>query len=200
MNDCPGILITSAEVEFLLAEAADKGWNVSGTAQSHYEAGVRASMEMLNNYYLTSNKITDDEINTFIAQNPLGSNPKETINTQAWILHLTNPSEGWANLRRSDYPAILDRTRLESFSDGFVCDDSNMNMPTRLKYPDSEKDYNNANYQEALNRNMGGNDDWHKRLWWDVADVNVQATYSQPYYKKNSAGERYVEADFGYIK
>lgn len=46
-------------------------------------AGVRASMELLNNYYLTSNKISKEEIDAFIASNPLGDNPKETINTQA---------------------------------------------------------------------------------------------------------------------
>ena len=112
MPSCAGILITSAEVKFLMAEAKTKGWNVSGDAETLYEEGVRASMEMLNNYYLTSNKISEDEINTFIANNKLGDNPKETINTQAWILHMMNPSEAWANMRRSDYPAILDRTRL----------------------------------------------------------------------------------------
>ena len=28
----------------------------------------------------------------------------EAINTQAWILHFTNPAECWANVRRSGYP------------------------------------------------------------------------------------------------
>jgi hypothetical protein len=36
-----------------------------------------------------------------------------------------------------------------------------------------EKKYNGDNYQEALSR-MGGKDNWHKRLWWDVADINVK--------------------------
>ena len=120
MPSCPGILITSAEVKFLMAEAKTKGWNVSGDAETLYEEGVRASMDMLNNYYLTSNKISEDEINEFIANNKLGDNPKATINTQAWILHMMNPSEGWANLRRSDYPAILDRSRLGIFTNGFT--------------------------------------------------------------------------------
>ena len=178
----PGILITYAEVEFLLAEASSKGWTVtSGDAKSHYEAGVRASMEMLNNYYLTSNKITSDEIDTFLQNNPLGANPRETINTQAWILHLTNPSEAWANMRRSDYPAVLDRTRLEIFTDGFV-PSSDMTMPTRLNYPELEQQYNSANYQEALDR-MGGKDDWHKQLWWDKYDLNVQETFTPPFGK-----------------
>lgn len=133
MPNTPGDLMSYAEVEFLLAEAKTKGWNVSGDAESHYEAGVRASMQLLNNHYLTSNKISDDEINAFIAHNPLGENPKETINTQAWILHMMNPSEAWANMRRSDYPAILDRTRLGIFTNGFTYTDADMTMPNRLR-------------------------------------------------------------------
>jgi hypothetical protein len=183
MPSCPGILITSAEVQFLLAEAKTLGWSVSGNADSYYEAGVRASMEMLNDYYLTSNKITEDEINLFIHNNPLGTNPKETINTQAWILHMMNPSEAWANMRRSDYPTVLDRTRLATFpSDGFVYDDPDLSMPTRLKYPELEDQYNNIHYNEAIER-MGGKDNWHKHLWWDTGDLHVQPTFTPPFGK-----------------
>ncbi len=164
--DCPGILITSAEVEFLLAEAASKGWNVPGDAESHYEAGIRASMQMLNNYYDIVSKISDEEIEEYIAENPLGDNPRESINTQAWILHLTNPNEGWANLRRSDYPALADRTLLPVRGD-FPHEDPNMQTPVRLRYPLLEASYNSVNYEEAVDR-LGGTDDWHTRVWWDV--------------------------------
>ena len=164
--DCPGILITSAEVEFLLAEAASKGWNVTGDAESHYEAGIRASMQMLNNHYDIVSKISDEEIEEYIAENPLGGNPRESINTQAWILHLTNPNEGWANLRRSDYPALADRTLLPVRGD-FPHEDPNMQTPVRLRYPLLEARYNSVNYEEAVDR-LGGTDDWHTRVWWDV--------------------------------
>lgn len=168
--DCPGILITSAEVEFLLAEAASKGWNVPGDAESHYEAGIRASMQMLNNYYDIVSKISDEEIEEYIAENPLGDNPRESINTQAWILHLTNPNEGWANLRRSDYPALADRTLLPVRGD-FPHEDPNMQTPVRLRYPLLEASYNSVNYEEAVDR-LDGTDDWHHRVWWDVNEQN----------------------------
>ncbi len=168
--DCPGILITSAEVEFLLAEAASKGWNVQGDAESHYKAGIRASMQMLNNYYDIVSKISDEEIEEYIAENPLGDNPRESINTQAWILHLTNPNEGWANLRRSDYPALADRTLLPVRGD-FPHEDPNMQTPVRLRYPLLEASYNSVNYEEAVDR-LGGTDDWHHRVWWDVNEQN----------------------------
>lgn len=182
MPNTPGDLMSYAEVEFLLAEAKTKGWNVSGDAESHYEAGVRASMQLLNNHYLTSNKISDDEINAFIAHNPLGDNPKETINTQAWILHMMNPSEAWANMRRSDYPAILDRTRLGIFTNGFTYTDADMTMPNRLRYPELEAQYNSANYKAAIER-MGGTDNWHSKLYWDKNSINVQAEFNPPFGK-----------------
>ena len=182
MPNTPGDLMSYAEVEFLLAEAKTKGWNVSGDAESHYEAGVRASMQLLNNHYLTSNKISDDEINAFIAHNPLGDNPKETINTQAWILHMMNPSEAWANMRRSDYPAILDRTRLGIFTNGFTYTDADLTMPNRLRYPELEAQYNSANYKASIER-MGGTDNWHSKLYWDKNNINVQAEFNPSYGK-----------------
>lgn len=182
MPNTPGDLMSYAEVEFLLAEAKTKGWNVSGDAESHYEVGVRASMQLLNNHYLTSNKISDDEINAFIAHNPLGDNPKETINTQAWILHMMNPSEAWANMRRSDYPAILDRTRLGIFTNGFTYTDADMTMPNRLRYPELEGQYNSANYKAAIER-MGGTDNWHSKLYWDKNNINVQAEFNPTFGK-----------------
>lgn len=182
----PGILITAAEVQFLLAEAKLKKWNVSGDVESYFRAGVTASMEMLNNYYLTSNKITAEEINDYIDDLIINDalsakKAKESINTQAWILHLTNPSEAWANMRRSDYPAVLDRTRLEVFTDGFV-PSSDMTMPTRLNYPELESQYNSVNYNAALER-LGGKDNWHKRLWWDTDDLKVQDSFNPPFGK-----------------
>ena len=175
--NAPGPLMTYAEVEFLLAEAKSKGWNVGGTIESHFEAGVRAAIAFLNTNYLSSAlRISDDETNAYVtsllASGELTSNPRKAINTQAYIHHTTNPSEAWANLRRSDYPVLMDRSKLDKF-DGFTYDDENLNTPTRLRYPALESRYNSANYQEAISR-LGGRDDWHKRLWWDTAEINVE--------------------------
>ena len=168
--NCPGILITSAEVEFLLAEAATKGWAVQGDAESHYEAGIRAAMQLLNDCYDIVGKISETDINDYIAANPLGDNPKEQINKEAYILHLTNPAEAWANLRRSDYPVLQDRAKFGNFT--YTCVDG-FKTPVRLKYPNLEAKYNSVNYKEAIER-LGGTDDWHKRMWWDVSEQNFQ--------------------------
>ena len=178
MPSCPGILLTSAEVEFLLAEAKSKGWNVGGDVESHFKAGVSAAMQLLNAHYLQpANKISDADINAYIANivasGALTANAREAINTQAWILHLTNPAEAWANLRRSDYPVLMDRTKLDKFESDFTYDDTNLNTPVRLCYPILEAKYNSKNYQDAISR-LGGKDDWHQRLWWDTKDINVK--------------------------
>ena len=55
----------------------------------------------------------------------------------------------------------------------FTYDDKNLTTPVRLKYPMLESKYNSTNYSEALKR-MGGDDDWHHRLWWDTKDINVK--------------------------
>ena len=172
---CPGFLMSSAEVHFLLAEAADKGWTVTGSVESHFKAGVTDAMEIINKHYLAdSRKMSNDEISTYVNTMAAGLsvNAKEAINTQAWMLHFTNPSEAWANLRRSDYPVIMDRTKLKTY-DGFIYDDPNLATPTRLKYPVLESKYNTENYNDAIQR-LGGKDDWHARLWWDTAEINVK--------------------------
>ncbi|MCR5004260.1 MAG: SusD/RagB family nutrient-binding outer membrane lipoprotein [Bacteroidales bacterium] len=175
----PGILLTSAETEFLLAEAKDKGWNVSGTVESHFRAGVQASIELLNTHYLpAAQKISETATATFIdalvTANPLSVNARNTINTQAWILHLTNPSECWANLRRADYPVLMDRTRLDKFG-GFTYDDDDLSTPVRLKYPNLESKYNTEKYKEAVNRApLNGTDNWHTRVWWDANDGHFE--------------------------
>ena len=171
----PGFLMSSAEVHFLMAEAADKGWTVAGSVEEHFKAGIVDAMQIINKHYVAdAAKITDAEVSTYADAMAAGLavNAKEAINTQAWILHFMNPSEAWANLRRSDYPVIMDRTQLKTY-DGFIYDDPNMSTPTRLKYPVLESKYNSANYKDAIQR-LGGKDDWHARLWWDKADINVK--------------------------
>jgi hypothetical protein len=161
----PGVIMTFAETNFLLAEAALKGWNVSGAVADLYTTGVRASMNFISDNY-GCDKITDEDFNTFIAKNGIGytyEQKKAAINTQAWILHFTNPSESWANVRRSGYPRLKSPADYDfgQFLTGGV------EIPVRLCYPVLESSYNKQGYDEALSR-MGGNNSWNTPLWWDV--------------------------------
>lgn len=166
-NDNPGVVITSAEVKFLLAEATSKGWiSDLGSVDNLYREGVRASMDLLSDNY-GAERVSDEAFNTFIQANPVGrtaENQKRAINTQAWILHFLDPNECWANVRRSGYPQLQSAAHygftLNSTSEG-------NDIPVRMKYPVVESSYNSANYNDALQR-MGGSDSWHTHVWWDV--------------------------------
>lgn len=164
-SDNPGVVMTYAEVNFLLAEAALKEWNVSGTVAEYYASGVRASMDFLSDNYGVA-KVSDADFTTFISNNGIGytnDQKKAAINTQAWILHFSNPSESWANVRRSGYPIMKSPAEygFAQFLTGGV------EIPLRLSYPVLESSYNKKAYEEALGR-MGGDNSWNTPLWWDV--------------------------------
>jgi len=164
-SDNPGVVITYGEINFLLAEAALKGWNVSGTVADFYAKGVRASMNFLADNY-GCDKITDAEFSTFITNNGIGytnEQKKAAINTQAWILHFTNPAESWSNVRRSGFPRL--KSPAEYGFAQFLT--GGADIPVRLSYPVLESSYNKKSYDEALSR-MGGENSWNSPLWWDV--------------------------------
>jgi len=164
-GDNPGVVITSAEVKFLLAEAKLKGWNAgSASVDNLYRQGVRAAIDFLTNNYGCA-VVSEDEFNTYISNNGIGytnEQRKKAINTQAWIHHFTNPAECWSNIRRSGYPELKSPSEygFGQFLTGGI------DIPVRLCYPVLESSYNKKNYDEALAR-MGGNDNWHTHVWWD---------------------------------
>ncbi len=162
----PGVVMTSAEVKFLLAEAKLKGWNVGSTSVSDlYKQGVRAAMDFLSDNY-ECEEVSNSDFDTFIAANGIGytdEQRKEAINTQAWILHFTNPAEGWANVRRSGYPKL--KSPADYGFGQFLTGGSE--IPVRLCYPVLESSYNKESYDEALSR-MGGTNSWHTLVWWDI--------------------------------
>lgn len=166
-SDNPGVVMTSAEVKFLMAEATVKKWNVgSVSAEDLYKQGVRAAMDFLtDNYGCTAT--TDAEFDAFIqdkgAFGHTDNQKLEAINTQAWILHFTNPAECWANVRRSGYPKL--KSPAEYGFGQYLT--GGTEIPVRLCYPVLESSYNKKSYHEAIER-MGGTDNWHSLLWWDT--------------------------------
>jgi hypothetical protein len=167
-GDNPGVVMTSAEVKFLLAEATLKGWNVNrGTTETLYNAGVRAAMDFLATNYGTAS-VSDADFDKYMAGGAGGNinsyeNPKAAINTQAWILNFSNPVESWANVRRSGYPKLKSPAEY-GFEKNLV---NGIDIPVRFCYPISEADYNKDSYNEALSR-MGGSNSWNTPVWWDV--------------------------------
>ncbi len=156
--DDPNFFQSYAEVEFMLAEAQERWGLGTGTAASHYEAGVRAAMEMLALY---GADISSAAIDQYLAENPYDpARALEQINTQYWAATFLNGYEAWANWKRSGYPA-LEPADAEGATDGQI--------PRRLAYPLAEQNINGENYEEARQR-QGITDATRltTRVWWDV--------------------------------
>jgi hypothetical protein len=157
----PSLLMTAAEVHFLLAEAALNGWSVPGTAQGHYEAGVRAAMAQYDGAMGIS--IPTARVDAYLAQQgvawgtaPSGNN-LELIIKQKWFALYTNGFEAYAEYRRTGYPTEITVGPFAAFN----------HVPGRIPYPASEQSLNRANWQAAIAAQAALNEgDYAGRLWW----------------------------------
>jgi len=157
----PMVLQTYAEVEFLKAEAAIRGW-ISSSDKTHYEAGVSAAMKMLDGIYGTT-PISDVDISAYLAGDGAyktgGSVAErwEQVMDQYWIATYFNEYEAYSNWRRSGFPTITATRHPNSYTNG--------QFMVRMIYPTSESGNNAANYAAAV-ANQGA-DEYTTPLWWD---------------------------------
>jgi hypothetical protein len=90
-------LISAAEVHFILAEAALKGW-AAGSAKEHYEAGVKASL---------STWTVDGDYAKYIAQPGVAFDKTiKQVLEQKWIASWTAATEAWFDYRRTGFPEL----------------------------------------------------------------------------------------------
>src|SRR5260221_2001543 len=99
----PGDLLDYPETEFLLAEAAERGFPVTGTAASHYNAGVTASI------LFWGGSTTD--ATTYLAQPTVAyaraaGGYHRKIGYQEWIALYNRGWDAWTSIRRLGYPDI----------------------------------------------------------------------------------------------
>ncbi|MFN8358174.1 MAG: SusD/RagB family nutrient-binding outer membrane lipoprotein [Spirosomataceae bacterium] len=155
-NTAPMFLVTYAQTQLLLAEAAQRGWT-TGTVSDFYTKGVRAHMEQLASYDANS-AVAAADIDTYLKNNPLvTANALEQINTQYWVASFLNGPEAFANFRRSGFPKLTPNPFPgKSIKGDFI---------RRLTYPNSEISVNSTNVKEAIGRQ--GTDDLDTKVWWD---------------------------------
>lgn len=152
------MILSYAEVELMLAEAKQRGWNVAGTADGHYNAGVKAAMQMLAQWDPAA-AISDAQVAAYLAARPyVAANGLEMINTQYWAATVFNDYETFANWRRSGYPVLTPVNYPGNVTGGTI--------PRRLIYPEAEASTNPDNYKAAIGRLTGG-DKLTSRVWWD---------------------------------
>lgn len=89
-----------AEVKFLMAEAAFRGWNTGGkTAEQLYAEGLEAAVNQVT-LYPGAPPIGQEKVAAFVTANPLDAGSElEQINTQLWANLFLNEIEAYSNLR-----------------------------------------------------------------------------------------------------
>lgn len=154
-----GIIMTYAEVEFLLAEAAANGW-INSDVETHYKAGIAASMAY-HQVDLTPFAWTDFE--DFYNNSGVAYDAITDIWQQKWIALFFHGLEPYFEVRR--WYALGGN----SF-DGIpflapACGNENNDMlPLRFLYPGEEQSLNAENYEAAVNA-IGGSNSQNAAMW-----------------------------------
>ncbi|UNY97861.1 SusD/RagB family nutrient-binding outer membrane lipoprotein [Zhouia spongiae] len=138
-------MLTYAEVEFIKAELAQKGYIAD--AKEHYENGTRAAIEMWgvevpDHYFENEFTKYDGTLERIMLQ-------------KYYALYLTD-YQSWFEHRRTGLPVLP--TASTMYNDAL--------MPSRLTYPISSSTMNSENYKDAVDA-MGG-DNINVKVWWDI--------------------------------
>lgn len=162
-RNAPNFVLTYAETEYLLAEAAARGWNVGAPAATHYANGLRSALESLAQLDASAT-VPAAAIATYVAARPLNTASTtaslKQINEQYWVETATtfNFIEGWFNWRRSGYPELTPVNYPGNVTNGTI--------PRRLIYPATEVANNPAGYGAGV-AGLNGGDRLTSRVWWD---------------------------------
>jgi hypothetical protein len=145
-----GTIFDYSEVEFLLAEACERGYTVGGTAAGHYDNAIKASITYWGG--------TDAEATAYLGQSAVAyataaGNWKQKIGTQKWYALYNRGFEAWTEWRKFDYPVLV------------APPDANSDIPKRYTYPVAEQTLNAAQWT-AASAAIGG-DDVATKLFFD---------------------------------
>jgi hypothetical protein len=153
-----GILMNYAELQFILAEAAVKGW-IGGSAENYYNTGIANAI----NYWVPTfpsdpnSKVVKDQILAAdIDWNPTNSldDKMEQIHLQKFFALFLVDNQQWYEYRRTGHPILPKGKGLRN----------NGVMPARLYYPVYVQSANPTNYKAAVASQ--GPDEISTNVWW----------------------------------
>lgn len=124
-------LLSAAEINFILAEAAWLGWSVPESAETYYNNGINASLQTWG---------VGDKYSEYISQpSVVYDGTQEQIITQKWIASWQAATESWADYKRTGYPEL--HTGSQALRNV---------LPVRFYYMLSERNLNKANADAAM--------------------------------------------------
>jgi hypothetical protein len=172
-GETPGMLLSYSELQFILAEAAHKGFipGGEGAAQSYYEAGVEASFYQYEDYFQdlidrhvvsggwsmpdSLYKAVEYQIEEAAPYDPADAD--RLIATQKYIAMFDQGLESWFEWRRTGYPELT--PAVNGLNGGKI--------PVRLQYPLDEETKNPVELAKAKD-DQAGNEDMNSPVWWDA--------------------------------
>jgi hypothetical protein len=144
----PSFIMTYAELLFIKAEAAQRGW-IAADPAALYAAAITASMEQWG--------VDPADIAAYLAQPNVMYQPAialKQIAYEKWVALFNEETEAYSEYRRLDYPVLKPGP-----------DAITNTIPTRLPYPDIENSLNAGNLAAA--KTSQGNTDITGKVWWD---------------------------------
>ncbi len=151
----PGILLAYWEVEFWLAEAVERGIDVGGTAASHYDNAITASIEYWGGSESDATTyLAEPAVNYTTAAGPW----QKKLGYQEWIADYNMNWDSWTDIRRLGYPNI-DQVSPPVGAHG--------NFPLRFTYPANESGSNPTSWAAAVAALPGGEDVVSAKLFWE---------------------------------
>ena len=146
-----GVMMTYAEVEFIKAELALKGFSTGASPREHYENGIEASMIQWG-----VTMPADFLSRPAIAYNTSGTEEEqlEQIMLQKYYAYFFVDYQSWFEKRRTGYPVLPRGAGIPAEN----------NFPNRIPYPTYLQSLNPKNLAAAVAAMGGDNSDI--KVWW----------------------------------
>lgn len=186
-SETPAILMSAAEVWFLRAEAALRGYT-NESVKTCYETGVQTSFTQWGAGDASDYLANDSDVPAPYKECVPASGGKdmaplitittkwdeassnevklERIITQKWLACFPESYEAWSEQRRTGYPRLF---KVQTNNSGGTIDTNEMIRRLPFSVDDAEKD---PTQYEHLKSALGGQDNGGTRLWWDAGQNN----------------------------
>jgi len=147
----PGVILSNAQVQFLLAEAANEGLISGGVsaALNYYNNGITSNYEFNGIGNQAAAYIAQPNV-TFTNQ----TDGRIRIAEQSWVALFGQGFEAWTEWRRTGIPALSP-----------VVNAAESSIPSRLYYSSTAVSLNRDNYNAAV-ATLSGGDNLTSPIWW----------------------------------
>jgi len=170
VNAEPVSIFSYWDLQFILAEAATRGW-ITGPAQDYYAAGIKSAIKFTASYtpdvdkYHHTMKMDDAYINAFPASAgvALAGTTEQRIAQIIMQKYLAGFLQGsnytaWYENRRTGYPTFI-------LNPSTNRNNPSTKFPVRWVYPSNELSYNTDNLNKVIDSQYAGTDDTNGVMW-----------------------------------